>query len=262
MSWNRGKFALALVLLAAAGCATSPQEAREELDARGLPFDEDGFGNAVLAADAERVKLYIAAGYDVNAYSETKLAPLMLAARRGDWPTLKAVIKAGARAEALDGILTFPASRADLKTMSALLDAGADIDGLGSTGQSAVIAAIETGQLEAVRFLLDKGAAPDGSIKRVGRFGFNPLIEAIKRGHSGIAQLLIDAGADVDQAGGMPVVTPLIAAARRNQTDTVDRLLVAGADPRARPAGIDAIQAAEKAGHQALAEKLREASAP
>ncbi|NIM62575.1 MAG: hypothetical protein GTO30_13310, partial [Acidobacteria bacterium] len=58
MSWNRGKFALALVLLAAAGCATSPQEAREELDARGLPFDEDGFGNAVLAADAERVKLY------------------------------------------------------------------------------------------------------------------------------------------------------------------------------------------------------------
>ena len=72
---------------------------------------------------------------------------------------------------------------------------------------------------------------------------------------------MIDAGAGANMIGGKPPVTPLIAAARRNQISTVDRLLAAGADPRKSAAGIDAIRAAERAGHEDLAQRLREASA-
>lgn len=72
---------------------------------------------------------------------------------------------------------------------------------------------------------------------------------------------MIAAGANVNTIGGMPIVTPLIAAVRQDQTETADRLLAAGADPRMSVRGIDAIQAAERAGHHALAERLRETPA-
>jgi ankyrin repeat protein len=145
--------------------------------------------------------------------------------------------------------------------MSMLLEAGADIDSADSAHQTAMLAAIENGKVEAVRLLLDNGAKPDGKPVNKGRRGNNPLIEAIKTNQRKIVELLLDAGAGANMIGGKPTVTPLIAAARRNQIWAVDQLLAAGADPRKNAAGIDAIRAAERAGHKDLAQRLREASA-
>jgi len=89
-----------------------------------------------------------------------------------------------------------------------------------------MLGAIENGKVEAVRFLLDNGANPDGG-RSSGRRGGNPLITAIKTHQPKMAELLI----------------------------------AAGADPRMSVRGIDAIQAAERAGHHALAERLRETPA-
>jgi len=250
-----------LFLILAAACSPTPEQARAKIDELELPFDENGIGNAVLSADTVLVELFIAAGYDVNSYENPKTAPLMLSTRRSYWPTMELLIDAGARAEGLPGVLIAPATRGDVKTMSMLLDVGAEIDTPESSGKTAVLRAIENHKTESVRFLLDAGAKPDGN-PGGGRYGTNPLIEAIKADQGEIVDLLIDAGADVDRLGGMPMVTPLIAAARRNQTETLDRLLAAGADPGKTVSGLDAIQAAERAGHTELAQRLRESSTP
>ncbi len=262
MTSKRAKTAVtAFALILACACSPTPEQARAKIDALELPFDETGIGNAVLSSDPKRVRLFVAAGYDVNTFSDAKRAPLMLSTRLSHWPTMKLLIAAGARAEELPGVLILPANRGDLKTMSMLLDVGADIDSVNSGHQTAMLAAIENGKVEGVRFLLDNGANPDGNPVNEGRRGTHPLIEAIKTNQQEIVGLLIDAGAGPNTIGGRPTVTPLIAAARRNQTQTVNRLLAAGADPRKRTAGIDAIRAAERAGHQDLAQRLREASA-
>ena len=262
MSSNQAKTAAAaFILTLGCACSPTPEQARAEIDALELPFDENGIGNAVMSADTKLVKLFIAAGYDVTAFDQSKTAPLMLSTRRSHGPTMKLLIAAGARAEKLPGVLILPATRGDLKTLSILLEVGAEIDSTTTSRQTAMLGAIENNRLEAVRFLLDNGAKPDGNLEGAGRQGSNPLIEAVKTNQPDVVELLIDAGAKVNRLGGMPVVTPLIAAARRNQTPTVDRLLAAGADPRMSSGGIDAIQAAEAAGHHALAQRLREASA-
>lgn len=242
MRSDRIKIALAsLVLILAGGCGLTPEQARHRIEDAGLTFDEAGIGNAVLSEDTELLKLFIAAGYDVNAFDDPGRAPLTLSTRLSRWPTMKLLINAGARAEALPGVLITPASRGDLRTMSLLLDAGADIDSMDRAWRTAMLGAIENGKVEAVRFLLDNGANPDGG-RSSGRHGGNPLITAIKTHQPEMAELLI-------------------AAVRQDQTETADRLLAAGADPRMSVRGIDAIQAAERAGHHALAERLRETPA-
>jgi ankyrin repeat protein len=262
MSSNQARLALAAFALILSGaCSQTPERARAKIDALELAFDETGIGHAVLASDPKLVELFIAAGYDVNTFGNPNRAPLMLSTRLSHWPTMELLIAAGARAEELPGVLILPANRGDLKTMSMLLDAGADIDSADSAQLTAMLAAIENGKVEAVRFLLENGAKPDGKSVSEGRRGTNPLIEAIKTNQRRIVELLIDAGAGANMIGGKPTVTPLIAAARRNQISTVDRLLAAGADPRKSAAGIDAIRAAERAGHEDLAQRLREASA-
>jgi ankyrin repeat protein len=261
MSSNRARIGLAtLALILAGACSQTPERARAKIDALGLPFDETGIGNAVLSSDPKLVELFLLAGYDVNTFDDANRAPLMLSTRLSHWPTMELLIAAGARAEELPGVLIIPANRGDVKTMSMLLEAGADIDSADSAHQTAMLAAIENGKVEAVRLLLDNGAKPDGKPVNKGRRGNNPLIEAIKTNQRKIVELLIDAGAGANMIGGKPTVTPLIAAARRNQIWAVDRLLAAGADPRKSAAGLDAIRAAERAGHKDLAQRLREAS--
>ena len=228
MPSNQAKIVLAtLVLTLACGCGPTPEQARARIEDAGLTFDEAGIGNAVLSTDTKLLKLFITAGYDVNTFEDPGSAPLTLSTRLSQPPTMKLLINAGARAEELPGVLIVPASRGDLRAMSLLLDAGADIDSMDLAWRTAMLGAIETGKVEAVRFLLDNGANPDGG-RSPGRHGGNPLITAIKT----------------------------------NQPEMAELLIAAGANPRMKVRGIDAIQAAERAGHHELAKRLRETPAP
>lgn len=50
MPSNQAKIILAaLVLILAGGCGLTPEQARAEIEDRGLTFDEAGIGNAVLS---------------------------------------------------------------------------------------------------------------------------------------------------------------------------------------------------------------------
>jgi ankyrin repeat protein len=105
------------------------------------------------------------------------------------------------------------------------------------------------------RALLESGA--DVNARSANDFSVLPLHSAVAGSHAAVAALLVEAGADVNgrQRGGW---TPLHGAAEHGASDTVERLLAAGADPAARnDDGVSAADLASKAGHAALAARLR-----
>jgi ankyrin repeat protein len=105
------------------------------------------------------------------------------------------------------------------------------------------------------RALLESGA--DVNARSANDFSVLPLHSAVAGNHAAVAALLVEAGADVNarQRGGW---TPLHGAAEHGASDTVERLLAAGADPAARnDDGVSAADLASKAGHAALAARLR-----
>ena len=98
------------------------------------------------------------------------------------------------------------------------------VDGVQEGKQEALIEAAEHGDIEAVRFLLEKGADPDGAVLGDG----SPLIAAAGKGSQEIVQLLLERGARPD--GAVPGDgSPLIAAAEAGRADVVRQLLAAGA---------------------------------
>ncbi|MDI1483308.1 ankyrin repeat domain-containing protein [Polyangium sp. y55x31] len=90
------------------------------------------------------------------------------------------------------------------------------------------------------------------------------LMLAIMNGHDCVAELLIDRGADPDQADELTRRTPLVEAAARGEISVVEALIDAGAslDTRDEMANENAVTAAVKAGHAGVARQLVEAGAP
>ena len=111
------------------------------------------------------------------------------------------------------------------------------------SGES-VVAAVRTGDLAAVRALLDAGGvevdapAPDGT---------TALHWAVHRDDVGVVELLIGAGADVNRTNDYGV-TPLSLACTNRSAEVVARLLDAGADPEVRTEGETALMTAVRTG--------------
>jgi uncharacterized protein len=115
-------------------------------------------------------------------------------------------------------------------------------------------------QQDAVRLLLDRGAAVDLPARNE-RFaaGAHPLHSAVAAGAREIAVMLLAAGADPDakQHGGY---TALTEAAQNGDAQMVDSLLAHGADPRIPLAdGTSAADLARRAGKPELAARLEAA---
>lgn len=117
------------------------------------------------------------------------------------------------------------------------------------SGETALMLAALHGNEAAVRQLLDRGA-------QLKRAGWTALHYAASGGDVGITQLLISKGAVVD-ARTTAGVTPLMMAARENQTEVVDALLAAKAKlDLCTDRGLSAADFARNAGHERLAKKL------
>lgn len=91
-------------------------------------------------------------------------------------------------------------------------------------GKTALIEAIERGDVEMVRLLLDAGADPD-----VKGGGYTPLGRAAILGHGRITAMLLKYGADPDLKSS-DGNTPLTAAASMNRLDVIRALLPARPD--------------------------------
>jgi ankyrin repeat protein len=108
----------------------------------------------------------------------------------------------------------------------ALLAAGVDVEATDAKGYTALVLASYNGQEGTTALLLQHGAAVDGAHDAQGN---TALMGVCFKGYLPIAQLLIDAGADVNRRNSVGQ-TALMMAALFNQSAIIDLLLAKGAD--------------------------------
>lgn len=155
--------------------------------------------------------------------------------------------------------------RGDSAAVERLLADGADLRAaelVDDSGRRPLGAAVVRGDLAMVRVLLARGADPRAADPGIGGSGYTPLATAAWNGRADAAQLLLAAGAPVDEGGGG--MTPLALAAQRGHLATVELLLAAGAapDPARDAKGYPPNVVAAKEGHLAVVKRLIEAGAP
>jgi uncharacterized lipoprotein YbaY len=111
------------------------------------------------------------------------------------------------------------------------------------------------GNIAEVRRLLDNGTPVDG---RQSGTGWTPLITAIRAGHTEVASLLLDRGANPNTAG-VTGYTPLMAATQARNARAIQLLLLRGANPnKGTPKGLTPLMlaASNKGDSQAQAKNL------
>jgi ankyrin repeat protein len=153
------------------------------------------------------------------------------------------------------------AAQNDVPTLKKLLDGDAkpllNARGRG-TGETALYRAVDFGQIDAVNFLLSRGADPN----LPNSHGMTAIYAASFKGRSDVIRVLIAAGANVEIADDEYGITPLIAAAWRGHPDAVQQLLDADANVNTRAKdGNTALSRASDAGHNEIVKLLRQAGA-
>ncbi|KAI9737564.1 MAG: hypothetical protein M1834_009719 [Cirrosporium novae-zelandiae] len=215
-------------------------------------------------------------GVDVNAISPLSCQPpLIIAARDGNIEPVQSLLRAGAHINVCyteKTALTTAAETGNIALVKFLIQAGADIN-ISEHGHTPLQAAVQKENVTLVRILLDLGA--DVNIYRTGNKSII-LEEAFKTGNNDLVKLLLDTGANIDDAtklhamikcdnfeyltefleAGMDInsstleicgVTPLQTAIRYGRKETVEFLLIMGANintPATKYYGLTAFQAA------------------
>ena len=153
---------------------------------------------AVHRNDAEIAGLLIRAGANVRTENRYGVQPLMLAAGNGSAAIARLLLDAGADAGAsLNGeTALMVASRSGNVDLVALLaDRGANVNAVESwRGQTALMWAASEGHVDVVRLLIKHGA----NIHERSKVGFTALLFAARQGQIDAAMALLDAGANPD----------------------------------------------------------------
>jgi ankyrin repeat protein len=151
--------ALPIVLVGAVLALAAP--ARAQLD----PFAalRDNVARAAAADNTGTVEYLVGTGNNPNATHRGYTA-LHYAAMFGNTEMIAALVKAGARVDALDRLgntpLCLAAARRQDEAARLLITAGADVNAQNHDGMTPLMAAAEHGDLTLVRFLLAHGADP------------------------------------------------------------------------------------------------------
>ena len=225
---------------------------------------------AVKNRDEAAVHSFLQQHVDVNAAQPDGATALAWAAHWDDLETAELLIRTGANVNAANEYGVTPLALACTNGSDAmvekLLKAGADPNAALPTGETALMTAARTGNVDAVISLLAHGADINANEPRRGQ---TALMWALEQKHAEVARTLIEHGADVHarSEGGF---TPLLFAARQGDQTTVQMLLSAGADlneatpdqsnrgarnpqDRSTPGGMTALLMASASDHEELA---------
>ena len=168
---------------------------------------------AAAAGDFATLRTLLAqGGHDVNAQDGDGTAVLHWVVRRGDAPTVDALLRAGARPSVANALGITPAyiaaEHGDAPILKRLLDAGADVTTSDPSGDTLLMAAVRSGNPEAVQLLLDRGAPVNAAEPQ---FGHTALMWAVRGEHQAIAKLLLGRSAEIEartRAGERPAPRP------------------------------------------------------
>lgn len=192
--------------------------------ARATPVDD-----LVIAAemnDPRVVKALLAKGVDPNLTDNRGRTALFTAVREGSQ-------------QALESLLAAPQTH---------------VNAVNADGETPLMLAAIRGSLPAVKALVKRGAD-------INRKGWTPLHYACSGPDNGVAEFLIQQGAELN-ARSDNGTTPLMMAARYGSGDLVPLLLKAGAEPRAaNEQELTAADFAQRGGRDRMAADLRAAMA-
>lgn len=146
------------------GTGMTPEEARRELEKQKIPYTEEEFIERARRGNARAVKLFLAAGMNVDARDRSGQTALM--ASSGPWPghadIICTLLGAGAAVNARDfdgkTALINASSIVNAHIMQMLIDGGADVNVQTNNGWTPLMLAAQSGQANTVRVLLDAGA--------------------------------------------------------------------------------------------------------
>jgi len=218
-------------------------------------------------ASVSAAQMLLNAGANVNATTDLGVTPLWLAAENADADMVRLLLQAGA-----DPLIALTSGETIVMTASQtgnadvvrqLLQAGADPNAAVTREQTALMWAAGEGHADVVEALLKSGA--DISARTiestqyvksekeqdshpaykfwVEQGGNTPLIFAARSGDLKSAQLLVAAGADVNELSAYGT-SPAIMAVHGGNADLLNFLLDSGADPESNASGHTALHAA------------------
>ncbi len=215
---------------------------------------------AAYANDLATVDALLKAGASVKATNKFGVSPLAVAAEAGNASLVERFLKAGADPNTTqfgsETVLMTAARTGTADVLRLLLAAGAAPNAKETThGQTALMWAAAGGHTAAIKVLIEAGAevkARSSELKAAHEnkyvFGrkdadsgeklpmFTPIMFTALRGHIDAARALLDAGANVNDAG--PDGTPLLHIATLNGNwEYAARLLEWGADPKVESNG-------------------------
>ncbi len=152
------------------------------------------FNKAVERDDARSVSQMLAKGLDPNTVDERGDHALVVAARAGALPVVKALVEGRAkinlRTRFGDSALMVAALGGHMPVVKFLRDSGAEIN---QSGWTAVLYAAINGHSEIIRFLLEQGGDPTSAAPN----GVTALMLAAREGHIDAVKMLLDYGADL-----------------------------------------------------------------
>ncbi|OQE40983.1 hypothetical protein PENCOP_c005G00758 [Penicillium coprophilum] len=214
----------------------------------------------------ERVQYLLQKGADLSVTIEDAMfcSALQAACFVGDVDKIQILIDAGSDVNQVGGLygtnLQVAASQGHQEAVAILIEAGGDIhvSEIGKYG-SALMAAIEKGHDVVTQLLVNRGVdvnCPIGSSRSE-----YPLTAAATHGRDKTCQILLDAGSNVNNKGGI-YATALQAAAAEGNDDTIPLLLEHGADPNIVGGKFGtALQAAYASGYYVIISCLLDAGA-
>lgn len=180
--------------------------------------------NACERGHLEIVRLLLDKGADINAQTKAGATPLRKAVNEQNVEVVRLLLDRGANVtdRLKDGtfILMSAALTGNSEILKSILDKGADINARGNWGSSALTWAAVMDRSDVVKLLRSRGAESD-------------LCTAALIGDVQEVERLIQKGANVNALDGMGF-TSLMNASRKGHTEVVDLLLDNGADPEAK----------------------------
>lgn len=267
-----GRHLLIVGFLIALGPATDaqvapPSPAARLADAREGSVGSDGstpLHQAVRQNDLKTVDALIKSGANVKAATRYGVTPMHVAATNGNAAILRRLLSAGADVNTAtpggETALMTASRTGNLEAVTLLLDRGANVHAKDAVrSQTALMWAVTENHPEIVKLLVARGAdvkaqttitMPKGQYvpARAGGAsgqgiirqralptkdgGMTPLLFAVRDGNAAMTRLLLELGADINQASGNHT-SPLLIALLNGQVALATELLERGANPNA-----------------------------